>query len=75
MTCRVCGLRLPDLGEVGRRVRQTARLMVGVGDYDAYVAHRQATHPDEELMSETEFFRRAQDLRYGGGPGGTFRCC
>jgi uncharacterized short protein YbdD (DUF466 family) len=75
MTCLVCGLRFPDLGEVGRRVQQAARLMVGVGDYDAYVAHWQATHPDQKLMSKTEFFRRAQDRRYGGGPNGTFRCC
>jgi uncharacterized short protein YbdD (DUF466 family) len=56
-------------------VQQAARLMVGVGDYDAYVAHWQATHPDQKLMSKTEFFRRAQDRRYGGGPNGTFRCC
>ncbi|TBW37572.1 YbdD/YjiX family protein [Siculibacillus lacustris] len=75
MACRVCGLTLPDAGEVGRFMRQTARLMVGVGDYDTYVAHAAANHPDKVVMTRTEFFRRSQDRRYGGGPEGTFRCC
>lgn len=75
MSCRVCGLRLPDPGEVGRFVQQTARLMVGVGDYDTYVAHRTAQHPDLPVMTRTEFFRESQDRRYGGGTKGVFRCC
>ena len=44
----------------------TARLMVGVPDYDAYVAHRRAHHPDEPVMSYAEFFRERQDKRYAG---------
>jgi len=43
---------------------QTARLMVGVPDYDTYVAHRRAHHPDEPVMSYTEFFRERQNARY-----------
>ncbi|MFO1072322.1 MAG: YbdD/YjiX family protein [Geminicoccaceae bacterium] len=46
--------------------RQAARLMVGVPDYDAYVAHRRAHHPDEPVMSYAEFFRERQDKRYAG---------
>lgn len=75
MGCRICGLRLPDGGEIGRRVVETARLMVGVPDYDTYVAHRRETHPDLPVMTKTEFFRERQDRRYGGGPNGAFRCC
>ena len=36
-------------------VVQTARLMVGVPDYQTYVAHRQATHPDLPMMTYVEF--------------------
>ncbi len=75
MACRLCGLDLPDPREVGRVLRQTARLMVGVPDYDTYVAHRQAQHPEEPVMNKTEFFRNAQDRRYGVGGGRAFRCC
>ncbi|HYG86327.1 MAG TPA: YbdD/YjiX family protein [Azospirillum sp.] len=57
------------------RMRRTARLMVGVPDYDAYVAHRRLTHPDEPIMTYEEFFRAAQDRRYGGKDGGAIRCC
>ena len=75
MTCQVCGLRLPDPKEVGRKLAQTARLMVGVPDYDVYVAHREVNHPDEPVMTREEFFRNSQERRYGGGSGGVFRCC
>lgn len=75
MTCRFCGLTLPDGGEVGRFLGRTARLMVGVPDYDTYVAHRRENHPDQPVMSPTEFFRERQDRRYGGGSGGVFKCC
>ncbi len=30
---------------------RTARLMVGVPDYDNYVAHRKAHHPEEPIMT------------------------
>ena len=75
MTCRICGLDLPDGAEIGRFVQRTARLMVGVPDYDTYVAHRRNPPPDEPVMDKAEFFRSAQDRRYGGGPKGVFRCC
>lgn len=53
----------------------TARLMVGVGDYDAYRAHALAAHPDREPMSRAEWFRDRQDARFGAKGGGGFRCC
>jgi uncharacterized short protein YbdD (DUF466 family) len=52
----------------------TARLMVGLPSYDAYLAHMAGTHPDQTPMSYAEFFRNRQDARFGSGSGG-FRCC
>ena len=63
-----------DLLRAGRFVRLTFRLMVGVPDYDTYVAHRKARHPGEPIMSYEAFFRERQEARYGGkGKGGG--CC
>jgi uncharacterized short protein YbdD (DUF466 family) len=56
-------------------VVKTARLMVGVPDYDTYVAHRQTTHPDQPVMTYVEFFRERQDARYAVGKGRFRGCC
>lgn len=52
---------------------RTARLMVGMPDYDAYLRHRAQHHPDEPTMDRVTFFRDRQEARYGGKTGG--RCC
>jgi uncharacterized short protein YbdD (DUF466 family) len=54
---------------------QTARLMVGVPDYDNYVAHRKAHHPAEPIMSYADFFRDRQNARYACGKGRFRGCC
>jgi len=54
------------------RAQETARLMVGVPDYDAYLAHMQAKHPDKQALSYEAFFTNRMDARYGAG---TSRCC
>src|SRR5574337_1307605 len=61
-----------DLSKLGKYLGQAARLMVGLPDYDTYVAHMKATHPDRPVMSYEEFFRERQEARYNGGTG---RCC
>ena len=53
------------------RAAQTARLMVGVPDYAAYLAHRREAHPGEPAMSRAEFHRERTERRYGG----VSRCC
>jgi uncharacterized short protein YbdD (DUF466 family) len=58
-----------------RRAVQTARLMVGVPDYERYVAHRQAHHPAEPVMSYAEFFRERQQARYACERGRFRGCC
>ena len=55
-----------------QRLAQTARLMVGVPDYDAYVAHLRAAHPDVRPLTHDYFVRGAQAKRYGRGGS---RCC
>ena len=47
-----------------RRIAQTARLMVGVGDYDAYLEHMRQRHPEQEPMSRSDYFRYCQSARY-----------
>ena len=54
---------------------RTARLMVGVPDYDAYVAHRNAAHPGEPVMTYKVFFAERQASRYGTNGGKISRCC
>jgi uncharacterized short protein YbdD (DUF466 family) len=56
-------------------VAQTARLMVGVPDYPTYVAHRQAQHPGQPIMTYEEFFRERQEARYTAGKGRFRGCC
>ncbi len=64
------------LREAIRGAARTARLMVGVPDYDTYVAHRQAAHPGEPVMSRAEFLAERAEKRFGGGTeGGISRCC
>lgn len=63
---------MPEVAKLWLGLRQTARLMVGIPDYDAYVAHRACHHPDQAVMSYEEFFRRSQERRYNGGCG---KCC
>ncbi len=56
-------------------VAQTARLMVGVPDYDTYVSHRQTNHPGQPIMTYKEFFRERQEARYAVGKGRFRGCC
>jgi uncharacterized short protein YbdD (DUF466 family) len=54
---------------------QTARLMVGVPDYETYVAHRKAQHPEAPIMTYAEFFRERQNARYACEKGRFKGCC
>ncbi|MBJ6763815.1 putative selenoprotein [Myxococcaceae bacterium JPH2] len=54
------------------RAVRTARLMIGVPDYDTYVRHMRTRHPSRPVMSYAEFFDERQRARYRSGGG---RCC
>jgi uncharacterized short protein YbdD (DUF466 family) len=56
-------------------VVKTARLMVGIPDYDTYVAHREANHPEQPIMTPTEFYRERQEARYAVSKGRFRGCC
>lgn len=55
-----------------RRVATVVRTIVGAPDYDRYVAHMRAHHPDCEVASLDEFMRQRMESRYSR-PGS--RCC
>lgn len=60
------------LARFWRRAVQTARLIIGVPDYDTYVEHVRRHHPERPVMSYEEFFDERMRARYRGGGG---RCC
>ena len=62
------------VAELWIRLVETARLMVGVGDYQRYVAHMETAHPGQAPMSEAEYFRFCQESRYPGKDGAIKRC-
>jgi uncharacterized short protein YbdD (DUF466 family) len=68
------GRGMLDWRQFGRRIRETAHLMVGVPDYERYVAHCRRRHPDRKIMDRTEFMLQRMEQRYGG-KGGASRCC
>jgi len=51
---------------------RTARLAVGIPDYEAYVAHTRRCHPGRAPMARDAFFRERLAARYGRGRS---RCC
>jgi uncharacterized short protein YbdD (DUF466 family) len=61
------------LAQASRYLGQSMRLMVGLPEYDTYVAHMEKTHPGQPMMSYEEFFRERQEARYGSGRSGG--CC
>ncbi len=67
-------IMLDELSKLGAYLGQTARLMVGLPDYDNYLNHMQITHPEQTVMSYEEFSRERQEARYGG-KGRLARCC
>lgn len=64
-----------NLGKAGKYLGQAARMLIGIPDYDTYVAHIKLNHPDQTPMTYEEFFRERQEARYGGNGKGGFRCC
>jgi uncharacterized short protein YbdD (DUF466 family) len=56
-------------------IATTARLMVGVPDYQNYVEHRRTFHPGEPIMTYEEFFWERQNARYACGKGKFRGCC
>lgn len=60
------------LREAWAAAKATARLAVGLPDYDAYAAHVRARHPDVMPMTREAFAIERMQARYGKGRS---RCC
>ncbi|PNS09429.1 YbdD/YjiX family protein [Solilutibacter silvestris] len=61
-----------SISDAWRWLERTARLAIGVPDYDTYVAHVRSHHPGVAPMSREEFFVERMQARYGKGRS---RCC
>ena len=59
----------------GSGAAKTARLIVGIPDYQNYVEHRKAFHPNEPIMTYEQFFRERQNARYACDKGKFRGCC
>lgn len=55
-----------------QKLREGGALMVGVPDYDRYVAHMREHHPEQAPMTRDAFIRARMEARYGGK--GTGKC-
>ena len=64
-----------DIRIVFSWIAKTARLMVGVPDYQSYVEHRKTHHPGEPIMTYEEFFWERQQARYACRKGKFRGCC
>jgi uncharacterized short protein YbdD (DUF466 family) len=66
-------MRLADqLRDAWSAAKAAARLAIGLPDYDAYVAHVRAHHPDATPMTREAFAIERMQARYGKGRS---RCC
>ncbi|MBF5041698.1 YbdD/YjiX family protein [Aggregicoccus sp. 17bor-14] len=60
------------LQHLWQRAVQTARLMIGVPDYDTYARHLREHHPERPVPTYAQFFDERLRARYRNGGG---RCC
>ncbi len=60
--------------QIFRQLAQAGRLMVGVGDYNAYCQHMAQHHPELTPMTEIAYFRHCQTARYPNTSGKITRC-
>lgn len=54
---------------------RTARLMVGVPEYQTYVDRHRISHPGKPVMTYQEFFKERQSVRYTITKGRFKGCC
>jgi uncharacterized short protein YbdD (DUF466 family) len=55
-----------------RAILGACRQVLGIPDYERYLAHMAAHHPQEPVLTRRDFFARAIDRKYGRGGA---RCC
>ena len=57
-----------------QNLQTSFRLMVGVPDYENYLAHMKQHHPDLEPMDAKTFYRHCIDSRYPSSGGNMKKC-
>lgn len=62
----------PKLRRWWRLGSDMGRLMVGVPNYEQYVARRRLNNPNAPVMTEKQFLRYCAEKRHNSGSG---RCC
>lgn len=63
------------LDPLRRRIGEARRVLLrvcGMPDYEQYVLHLRACHPEHVVPTERQFFEEYLRARYEGGP---TRCC
>jgi uncharacterized short protein YbdD (DUF466 family) len=60
------------IARLWRALATATRRIAGVPDYDAYVAHLKAKHPERTIPPRATFVADRLQARYRGGGG---RCC
>ena len=74
MTAMTATARTRDaLRHFWRQAVRTARLAIGVADYETYVRHLRTHHPEKPVPSYEQFFEQCQQARYKNG--GNRGCC
>ncbi|UHQ19639.1 YbdD/YjiX family protein [Lysobacter sp. KIS68-7] len=61
-----------EFADAWRAAKQTARLAIGMPDYEVYVAHVRACHPEATPMTREAFAIERMQARYARGRS---RCC
>lgn len=54
------------------RTASVVRAVIGVPDYQRYLAHMRSAHPGDRIMSETEFRHTRMNDRYNNAGS---KCC
>ena len=59
------------IADLFSRTASFVRAVLGVPDYQRYLAHMRSAHPGDRVMSETEFRHTRMNDKYNR----TSRCC
>jgi uncharacterized short protein YbdD (DUF466 family) len=65
---------LSNLKQLAKRTVQTCRLIVGIHDYEYYLAHMHSKHPEAKPYSRDEFYRYCLEARFPSANSKGTRC-
>ncbi len=68
---------MPHINPIGKRLnhwREALDRLLGLPNYERYLAHMQHAHPEQPALSRRAFYDQAQRSRYESGADRP-RCC